>query len=224
MIAADAQSTHQRLIEIAIAAFGRAGRDGVSTRELAELAGTPMSSITYHFGGKDGLYLAAARHIATVLSTRLAPLLAGAREQTQTPGDERTLRHLLHKIIAGMLVMMVADENKSLARFILREQADPTDAFEILFGEIMRPVITRISEILVLLSRGTMTKVEANVRSTAIFGQLLVFEMARAAVLRATGWPTIGDDERTQLQLVVADHLDGILDRICASAEREAAS
>ena len=37
-----------------------------------------MSAITYHYGGKQGLYLAAARHIADRMGERLAPALAAS--------------------------------------------------------------------------------------------------------------------------------------------------
>lgn len=50
----------QRLLEIAIREFAAKGLDGASTRGIAAAAGTAMSSITYHYGGKEGLYLAAA--------------------------------------------------------------------------------------------------------------------------------------------------------------------
>ena len=52
---------------MAIEHFGRFGLEGASTREIAKAAGKPMSAITYHFGGKEGLYLACARHISDTL-------------------------------------------------------------------------------------------------------------------------------------------------------------
>ena len=52
------------ILIFAVREFGSKGLDGASTRGIAEAAGTAMSSITYHFGGKEGLYLAAAEHIA----------------------------------------------------------------------------------------------------------------------------------------------------------------
>ena len=55
------------LLDTAIDQFGRYGFDGASTREIARASGTAMSSITYHFGGKQGLYLAAAEHIAAAI-------------------------------------------------------------------------------------------------------------------------------------------------------------
>ena len=53
-----------RLLDIAISEFGAKGLEGASTRGIAAAAGTAMSSITYHYGGKEGLYLAAADRIA----------------------------------------------------------------------------------------------------------------------------------------------------------------
>ena len=53
-------ATHLRLLDVAVDHFGRFGIDGASTRAIAKDAETPMSSITYHFGGKEGLYLATA--------------------------------------------------------------------------------------------------------------------------------------------------------------------
>ena len=60
----------QRLLEIAVREFGLKGLEGASTRGIAAAAGTAMSSITYHYGGKEGLYLAAADHIAAQMGGR----------------------------------------------------------------------------------------------------------------------------------------------------------
>src|SRR5579862_9588675 len=50
-----------RLLEAAIDVFGRHGFDGASTRMLAKAAGVNLQAIPYHFGGKEGLYLAVDR-------------------------------------------------------------------------------------------------------------------------------------------------------------------
>ncbi|MGE5722624.1 MAG: TetR family transcriptional regulator, partial [Sphingomonadales bacterium] len=68
-----------RLLEVAIEQFGRLGFEGASTRDIARASGAAMSSITYHFGGKEGLYLAAADHIARQIADAQAPSLAAAR-------------------------------------------------------------------------------------------------------------------------------------------------
>src|SRR3546814_10523816 len=54
--------------------FGRKGLDGASTRGIAKAAGTAMSSITYHYGGKEGLYLAAADYIVSQMDDGAHPI------------------------------------------------------------------------------------------------------------------------------------------------------
>ena len=58
-------SSRDTLLSAALDAFGRHGFDSASTRDIAKSAGMPMSQITYHFGGKDGLYLACATRKAS---------------------------------------------------------------------------------------------------------------------------------------------------------------
>src|SRR4030081_955691 len=74
------QSVDQRLLAAAIDHFGQKGLEGASTRAIAAAAGTTMSSITYHYGGKEGLYLAAARRIADQMGERLDPALDSSEE------------------------------------------------------------------------------------------------------------------------------------------------
>ena len=58
-----AEQTHLRLLDAGLDLFGRAGMHGVTTRALAEAAGVNLNAILYHFGGKEGLYMAVARGI-----------------------------------------------------------------------------------------------------------------------------------------------------------------
>src|SRR3546814_20399109 len=67
-----ALSIEDRLLNTAIDQFGRDGLEGASTRRIASAAGTTMSAITYHYGGKEGLYLAAARHLVEQIKFRVA--------------------------------------------------------------------------------------------------------------------------------------------------------
>ncbi|HJV36470.1 TetR/AcrR family transcriptional regulator [Geomonas sp.] len=52
-----------QLIAAATPLFARRGVNGVSTRELARAAGVNSSMISYHFGGKEGLYEAVLREV-----------------------------------------------------------------------------------------------------------------------------------------------------------------
>src|SRR3546814_4183421 len=61
-------TTRQKLLRASIDVFGRHGFDGATTRTLADAAGVNLQAISYHFGGKDGLYVAAAEHIAAMIA------------------------------------------------------------------------------------------------------------------------------------------------------------
>jgi AcrR family transcriptional regulator len=52
-----------QLIAAATPLFARKGLHGVSVRELAKACGTNISMISYHFGGKAGLYEAVLREV-----------------------------------------------------------------------------------------------------------------------------------------------------------------
>ena len=72
--------TRSQLLAAATPLFARKGLHGVSVRELARSAGANLAMISYHFGGKDGLYAAVVaeqfaffRQMAEVASTNINP-------------------------------------------------------------------------------------------------------------------------------------------------------
>ncbi len=54
----DSFMTKQKILAAAREVLGAQGFSGLSTRAVAEVAGTQMSQIRYHFGSKDGMVLA----------------------------------------------------------------------------------------------------------------------------------------------------------------------
>src|SRR3954470_21164505 len=123
------------LLQTAVEQFGRHGFEGASTRQIAKASGTAMSSITYHFGGKEGLYLAAADRIAQGISEFQAPAFAAARAAA-IESREQAVEWML-KLIDGFALMMLRSETETWARFIIREQLDPTEAFDRIYRGAM---------------------------------------------------------------------------------------
>src|SRR6059058_78214 len=108
-----AASINHRLLETAIDRFGRKGIEGASTRAIAAAAGTTMSSITYHYGGKEGLYLAAVRHIANQIGAHLDPALVAPKNvRAQDAGPEVATRTVL-SIIDHFLEIIVRPESEA---------------------------------------------------------------------------------------------------------------
>ena len=57
------EETRQRILAVALVAFGGSGFDAVTTRRIAQDAGVKLPALTYYFGGKEGLYRACAEDI-----------------------------------------------------------------------------------------------------------------------------------------------------------------
>lgn len=192
------------------------GLEGASTRAIARDAGTPMSSITYHFGGKDGLYLAAADHIAAYMQARIAPIVARAVELSGNAGDVASARIAIHAIVEGMTGVMLHDETAAISRFIVREQADPTEAFTRIYQGVMGQMLERLSGLLARVSGDRLHGAEARVRAMTLVGQVLVFRVARATVMTGMGWARIDADEAAMIARAIAANLDAILDQLQA--------
>lgn len=197
-----------RLLDTAIEHFGRLGIEGASTRAIAAAAGTTMSSITYHYGGKQGLYLAAARHIAEQMGERLAPALA---ESERLAHDGEGAGAALLAIVDRFAEIMVRPESAAWARFVVREQMEPTEAFDVLYGGMMGRLIDHLSALIVRIGGGRCDAAEARLKTLAIVGQALVFRVARATVLRATGWADVDANGGAAIRRVVLDHTRAIL-------------
>jgi TetR/AcrR family transcriptional regulator, regulator of cefoperazone and chloramphenicol sensitivity len=205
------QSIDDRLLDTAIDQFGRKGTDGASTRAIATAASTTMSSITYHYGGKKGLYLAAARHIADQMGERITPVLAASeRGSSEDESPDAALVALL-SIIDRFVEVMVHPESAAWARFIVREQMEPTEAFDVLYGGVMGRLVDHLSALIVRIGEGRYDHAEARLKTVAIVGQALVFRVARATLLRATGWTDVDTGGAAAIRRIIRAHTSAIL-------------
>ena len=205
----------QRLLDIAVQAFGQRGLDGASTRAIAREAGTAMSSITYHYGGKEGLYLAAADHI----SARMSQIFdASTLEGIVTPGAARAA---IHTMLLHYVQHFREDRGDGWALFLMREQMAPTEAFERIYagpmGENMRALVR-----LVAIATGADDPVAARLAAMSLFGQVLVIKAGRATCRRVLEQPALSRDILSRYADRVAANIDAILDRMIAERQEPA--
>lgn len=212
------RSAELRLIETAIELFGRGGLDGVGTRALAERAGVQMSAITYHFGSKEGLYLACARHIVEQISGRLERMLALAASQGTDSGDVAGARAAVLAIMGGLASVMMREESAPLARFVLREQMNPSPAFEVIYEGYMRRLLDQMGKLLQRIAGGRLKNEELRIRSIALLGQAFVFRFGQAALMRAAEWKSIGEAEAMAVRAAILAHSEAILNALESDA------
>ncbi|HEY2675580.1 MAG TPA: CerR family C-terminal domain-containing protein [Steroidobacteraceae bacterium] len=198
-----------RLLDTAIDYFGRQGLEGASTRAIAAGAKTAMSSITYHYGGKEGLYAACARHIAQQIHERMEQVMAAARPTSQlTPAA--AIEEIL-AMIDSFLQVMLNPESAPWARFIVREQMDPTDAFRILWEEVFSPMTGRLISLVRCASDGRRDEGQVRIHAATLIGQVLFFRVARETALRMMDWEDIDARRAGEIRRAIHANVHALL-------------
>lgn len=203
--------TRQKLLSAAVEIFGCHGYEGTSTRALAEAAGANLHAIKYYFGDKKGLYLAAADHIVALINahiaeifTRVAARLAEA-EKTARPIRKSEARALLTDIIQTLAVLHVSSESESWSRFMMREQMEPTEAFDRMYADLMKPDMETIAQLLSSILHEPPESEHIRLLTLSLIGSVLMFRMANATAMTHLGWERVGPREIESIRKLSAD-------------------
>jgi TetR/AcrR family transcriptional regulator, regulator of cefoperazone and chloramphenicol sensitivity len=193
--------TRTRLLEAGLDHFGRVGFEGANIRAIAAAAGANIAAINYHFGGKRGLYLAVANHIVEGISAAIGPIaaeiIAIAAKPRLAPAEARAALEQFVRTAGRLLA--TSPQAERWARFILREQLDPTDAFEIIYNSIMGRMHRTLTALVAAVLELDPESEQARLEAFSLLGQALIFRFARAAVLKRMGWEAIGEEEADRI-------------------------
>ncbi len=208
---ASGAATRSGLIAAALDLFGRKGFVATSTRDIAAAARVNIAGIAYHFGGKAGLHRACAEHIAALVGTWFS-----AFEGASTPDPDDLSPEEAHAAIRtalGVLArfMLARPEAEAVARFMVREQMDPSPAFELVYAGLIRPRHERMCRLWARATGAAADDEEVILAVSALFGQIMFFRVGRATALRRLGWETIDDTNVERILSVVLDNLDAAL-------------
>ncbi len=199
------EETRAALISAALALYGDKGYEATSTREIAALAKANSAMIAYHFGGKEGLRAACADFVAE----RLRAVFAEAPDAA-SPAQARAA---LAALVRAVIVRVVADEAaRPLARFLLRELADPSAVFARVYETAFAPLHARACRLWALATGAEPESEETRLRVFAMIAQPLYFRIARAPVLKRMDWSDIGPAQAAALETVILGNLEAALD------------
>lgn len=203
--------TREKLLAASLDVFGRYGFDGASTRRLADAAGVNLQAIPYYFSGKEGLYIATADYLTELISTHVGDMRqrVGARmtalDAAGEPMSPEEARGFLAEIAQTMIALFVSKKSESWARFIIREQMEPTEAFARVYQGIMRPMIEIARRLIGTILGEDPASEHVRLRAFSFIGSILVFRMAHAAVLAQMEWETAGPQEVATLRNLAAE-------------------
>ncbi len=202
-------ATRKALIDAAIKVFARDGFHAASTRELANAANVNLALINYYFKGKQGLYLAAFEVITAQMYAEIAPVEEKIRcclsqhdwAQMSLLQRKNILLPELLEMVNAFLVLLTSDKTDDWAQLVMREQQQPTAAFEHVFTTLIRPLLSVVIMIIKLLRE--VDDDEAAMLAFSIFGQIAIWRVGRTGILKRMNWTTIGEEELQKILPVV---------------------
>jgi TetR/AcrR family transcriptional regulator, regulator of cefoperazone and chloramphenicol sensitivity len=205
------ERTRQRLIEVATEVFAELGFEAASTRIIVERAQANLVSIPYYFGSKLGLYEAAAEYIGSSLAERFRPVGEHARQRLLQQGltHEQTLHDFTEFIVEFAEIMLGADTPNSWGQFIIREQFDPSSAFEILHTHFL-PLLEVGFDYVSRLTGCPAEAPETRLRFMAILAMVKFTRVDRATLLRNTGWKAVGKSEIGIVTAVLRQYMQAL--------------
>ena len=208
--AGGADATRQALIAAALRLFGRRGFEATSTRAVAAAANANIGSIAYHFGGKEGLREACARHIVATVRAIAAP--AFGLDDGPLPGPEEAGARLLEGAARMVRFLVAAPEAGEIVQFVLRELSAPGTVLDILYEGVFEPVHRQLCR---LWGRAAGDDPESEETRLAVFsmiGQIIYFRIGREPVLRRMGWAGYGPAEAERLTALFQTNIKAALD------------
>jgi AcrR family transcriptional regulator len=168
----DSQTTRRALIEAGARLFSQRGFDGVPIGAVAARAGVNKALISYHFGGKRGLYRA-------ILSAAFAEMLEDLKAVEARGGDPR---RQLHGLLATF--ERVRERRPEFPRLFLREVlAQGVEAAALPYLAEILGVTRRVA--LRGMREGAFRRVDPVALHFGLFGSVIYFLATEAARGRA---------------------------------------
>ena len=211
-----ADGTRERILDAALDLFGERGPTGVTVRDIASRAKVNVAAISYHFGGKEELYRAVAEMVIGSIEARLRHRMATLLDQP--PSDPEAALAALETLAVTMVDVIVGpEEMRRVARFIIREQMQPTAAFEVIFSVMtrMHGAGTRLFATAAALDPDAR---ETQLRVFLLIGQVIFLRIGEEAIRRRLGLPRYDDEFLTGVKKLIQQNV-----RAMVAAAKEAA-
>ncbi|MEN0020043.1 MAG: CerR family C-terminal domain-containing protein [Planctomycetota bacterium] len=126
--------THTQLLDAAEALFSERGYKAVGIREIVDRAAANISAIKYHFGSKQGLYLAVIRRAMQRPEARAA--WDAFDPPPESSADAAVAIAIFQRLFLHHCVRLERDHSPSL---ICREAAEPSEALDEILQLYIRP-------------------------------------------------------------------------------------
>ncbi|MFC1495225.1 CerR family C-terminal domain-containing protein [Thermodesulfobacteriota bacterium] len=202
-----ANQTRERLLEKAEILFAQRGYHAVSVREITSAAKCNMASVNYHFSNKKSLYLEVFRSKWIPRERRMYEAFEKSVDSLPEPTPELVVQSLARAYLEGPM----SDEEFGRHRqLIVRELNNPTEAFELVADQTLRPLFKKLYGLFNSFAPEDVDESNLSFDIMSIFGIILYFNYSRPMISRITGKPYDADFKARLIDHMVRFSLYGL--------------
>jgi AcrR family transcriptional regulator len=189
-------ATESRLLQAAGEIFAEVGYRAATVRQICEKAGANIAAVNYHFGDKEGLYMAVLRSVPDAHAEKFPAdrgLPPGARAEQKLAAY---IESLLNRVF---------DEGRPgwHTKIMAREMIEPTRALDTLVADVAVPVHRELAAIVRELLGSKATDNAVRLCTLSILSQCVYYHHARSVLSRLYPEQEYGSQDIAQL----ADHI-----------------
>lgn len=173
--------TRERILVEAEALFANNGYHAVSVREITRVAQCNLAAVNYHFGNKQNLYLEVFRSRWLPRASRLFNSFRKSLKDNGHSSPNSVVESLARAFLEGP---MSDDERMRHHKLIFGEFAQPTQAFELVADQVLKPLFTSLMADLKAVMPDTTGDKQMALNAFSILAMVLYFNLARPLIAR----------------------------------------
>ena len=171
--------TRERILDEAEALFANKGYHAVSVREITREARCNLAAVNYHFGNKQNLYLEVFRSRWLPRASRLHRNFRKSLKNNGNLSPNAVVRSLARAFLEGP---MSDDERMRHHKLIFGEFAQPTQAFDLVADQVLKPLFTNLMTDLKTAMPDTTRDKQMALNAFSILAMVLYFNLARPLI------------------------------------------
>ncbi len=199
--------TRERILDEAEALFANNGYHAVSVREITTAAQCNLAAVNYHFGNKQNLYLEVFRSRWLPRASRVHRNFRSFLRDNGNLSPNAVVQSLARAFLEGP---MSEDERMRHHKLIFGEFAQPTQAFELVADEVLKPLFTSLMKDLKAVMPAANGDKQMALNAFSILAMVLYFNLARPLITRFLDGHHEVDFNNRLVEHIVEFSLNGI--------------